>query len=189
MSDLRSIKSTFTLPFRIVFLMWLIYYIQDSAGVDLGFLGINPRSFDGLIGIITGPMVHGTTRHLVSNTFPLIVLGGLLFWYYPKFATRVFWQSYLFTGMMVWIFARPFYHIGSSGLVYALGFFLVFLGLLKRDFKTLLISLLVVGLYGGIFTNVFFIDNRISWESHLLGAVTGAVQAVLIKYTVATGKS
>ena len=125
MSITPSIQRTFTLPFRTVFLMWLVFYIQDKGGFDFGFLGVYPRTIEGLLGIVTGPMIHGTTRHLVSNTVPLIVLGGLLFWYYPKISTRVFWQSYLFTGMMVWIFARPFYHIGSSGLVYALGFFLI----------------------------------------------------------------
>ena len=178
-----NLKKSLTVPFRMVFIMWLAYYIQDKGGFDFGFLGVFPRSPEGLIGIITGPLIHGTVRHLVSNTFPLIVLGGILFWYYPNIAPRVFWQSYLFTGLLVWIFARPFYHIGSSGLVYALGFFLVFIGLFLRDFRTLLISLLVVGLYGGLFANVFIIDNRISWESHLMGAVAGAVQAFLIKYT------
>lgn len=181
MSVPTNVQRTFTLPFRMVFLMWLVYYIQNKGGFDFGFLGVFPRSLEGLVGVVTGPMIHGTAKHLISNTFPLVVFGGLLFWYYPKIAVRVYWQSYLFTGMMVWVFARPFYHIGSSGLVYALGFFLVFIGLLKRDFRTLLVSLLVVGLYGGVFANVFVIDNRISWESHLMGAVVGAVQAFLVK--------
>jgi membrane associated rhomboid family serine protease len=177
----NKLERNFTVPFRMVFLMWVVYYAQFLISIDLGNFGILPRTREGLIGILTAPLIHGNLKHLISNTIPLVVCGGLLFWYYPRIARRVYWQSYLFTGFLVWVFARQFYHIGSSGLVYALGYFLVFFGLFLRDIKTLMVSLLVVALYGGLFTNVFVIDNRISWESHLMGAVVGAVQAFLLR--------
>ncbi|MFT6135250.1 MAG: membrane associated rhomboid family serine protease [Cyclobacteriaceae bacterium] len=164
--------------------MWLMYYIQSEGSFDLGFLGILPRTFKGLIGIITGPLVHGTVQHLISNTVPLVFLGVVLFWFYPKIAYRIFWQSYVFTGMLVWIFARSFYHIGSSGFIYALGFFLVAYGLFVRDIRTILISAVVVAVYGGLFSNVFILDSRVSWESHLLGAVVGVSLALITKYLV-----
>ena len=179
METSERIQPNFTVPFRMVFVMWLIYYVQIKTGWDLGAWGIYPRTWQGLIGIVTGPLIHGSLRHIIGNTIPLIVLGGLLFWYYPRIATRVYWHCYLFTGILVWALARPSYHIGSSGLVYAQGYFLVFMGLLYRDLRTLLVSLMVVGLYGGLFTGVFVIDERVSWESHLMGAVVGSVQAYL----------
>ena len=176
-----QVRQSFVTPFRLVFFMWLVYYIQDRGGFDFGFLGIYPRTLEGLIGVLTGPMIHGTVGHLIGNTIPLVFLGGLLFWYYPAFAKRVFWQCYFFTTILVWIFARPFYHIGSSGFIFALGFFLVFLGLFKRDMRTLWVSILVVVVYGGMLGDVLNLDSRISYESHVLGAVVGTANAFLIK--------
>ncbi len=160
--------------------MWLSYSVQFSMGIDFGFLGIFPRSVDGLWGILFAPLIHGNFGHLASNTFPVLFLGIALYLFYPSIADRVFIQCYLFTNILVWIFARPFYHIGASGLVYALAFFLIFLGIFKRDFKTLLIAIIIAGIYGGLVYGVAVINNDISWESHLLGAAVGVGNAYAI---------
>ncbi len=160
--------------------MWALYSVELAFGMDLGFLGILPRTTSGMIGIATAPLVHGNLGHLISNTFPILFLGSVLYLFYPSIASRVFLQCYVFTNILVWIFARPYYHIGASGLVYALAFFLIFLGLFRRDFKTLFIAIVVVLVYGGLIYNVASINTRISWESHLLGAVAGVGNAYSI---------
>ncbi|MEO1256087.1 MAG: rhomboid family intramembrane serine protease, partial [Bacteroidota bacterium] len=86
-------------------------------------------------------------------------------------------QSYVFTNLLVWIFGRPFYHIGASGLIYALASFLVFYGLFRRNFKSVIISIVVIFFYGGMAYGLFSFDDRISWESHLMGAIVGLVSA------------
>jgi membrane associated rhomboid family serine protease len=65
-------------PFRLVFIMWLSFSIEFFYHIDLGFLGIKPRSVEGLIGIFTAPMIHGNYLHLLSNTVPLLFLGTIL---------------------------------------------------------------------------------------------------------------
>ncbi len=167
-------------PIRLVFFMWVAYTIQFSAGMDLGFLGVYPRSVDGLWGILFAPLIHGNFGHLASNTFPILFLGSALYLFYPTIANRIFIQCYFFTNFFVWLFARPFYHIGASGLVYALAFFLIFLGIFKRDFKTLLIAMVIAAIYGGLVYNVTSLNSDISWESHLLGAVVGVGNAYTI---------
>lgn len=73
------------------------------------------------------------------------------------------------------------YHIGASGLVYGLSSFLIFFGLLRKDFLSLLISVGVIVMYGGIFYGILPSDPGISWESHLAGAIVGMVTAFNLK--------
>ena len=92
----------------------------------------------------------------------------------------LFIQCYLFTNFLVWLFSRPFFHIGASGLVYALAFFLIFLGIFKQDVKTLFIAITIALIYGGLVYNVTSINAAISWESHLLGAIAGVGNAFAV---------
>jgi membrane associated rhomboid family serine protease len=178
MSQSRSVFDSSTVPFRLVFIMWLAFSIQYFYHIDLGFLGIKPRNLWGLIGIFTAPMIHGSYLHILSNTFPLLFLGTLLFFFYERIGGIVFFRCYVITNLLVWIFSpRVSYHIGASGLVYGLASFLIFFGLLRQDFMSLLISIAVVIAYGGIFYGVLPTNPTVSWESHLAGALVGAVTA------------
>ncbi len=160
--------------------MWLIFTVEFYLPVDFGSFGIYPRDTSGLIGILTAPLLHGSFNHLMSNTIPLLVLGSTLFFFYATIAPRVFLYSYFFTNILVWIFGRPYYHIGASGLIYALASFLVFYGIFKRNFKSVLLSAVTIFFYGGMVYGIFPMDSRVSWESHLMGAVVGFVAAYLM---------
>lgn len=170
-------KSGIVPPLRLCFFMWLVFTIEFYTKIDFGYLGIYLREISGLIGVAMAPLLHGNFNHLASNTIPLLVLGGSLYFFYPRIAPRVFLHAYFFTNILVWIFGRPFYHIGASGLIYALASFLVFFGLFKRNFKSVIISAFMIFLYGGLAYGLFSFDDRISWESHLMGAVVGLASA------------
>ena len=166
------------IPFRLVFLMWLSFSIEFLYDYDLGFLGIKPRSIEGLIGILTAPIVHGNLSHLISNTIPLLFLGSVLFFFYERIGRTVFFRCYFITNVLVWLFSpRISYHIGASGLIYGLAAFLIVFGLIRKDFLSLLISAGILILYGGIFYGVLPMDPRVSWESHLAGALVGTFTA------------
>ncbi len=160
-------------PLRLVFFMWLIYTIQFYMYIDFGVFGILPRSLVGILGIFTAPLIHGSMAHLISNTFPVLFLGSTVYIFYDKIAPMVFIQSYFLTNVLVWAFGRPFYHIGASGLVYALAAFLIFTGIFRRNFRSIFISLIILLVYGGLVYGIFPYNDRISWESHLFGALTG----------------
>ena len=158
--------------------MWLVFSIEFFYGYDFGWLGIKPRSFSGLIGILTAPLIHGNLAHLVSNTVPLLFLGSVLFFFYARIGGIVFFRCYIFTNLLVWLLSpRVSFHIGASGLIYGISSFLIFFGLIRKDFWSLTISVVVLIMYGGIFYGVLPVDPRISWESHLAGAVVGATTA------------
>lgn len=158
--------------------MWAVFYFEIIANINLNYFGIQPRTFIGLIGIFTAPLIHGDFFHLLSNSFPLLFLGLVLFYFYSRIGGAVFFRGYFWTNILVWLFARPANHIGASGLVYAIAFFLIFFGFFRRDFISILISVVVLLLYGGVFYGVLPTDPRVSWESHFAGAIVGIASAV-----------
>lgn len=165
-------------PFRLTFFMWAVFSIEFFYHIELGWLGIKPRTLEGLVGILTAPLVHGNLGHLVSNTVPLLFLGSLLFYFYPAIGGAVFVRCYFVTNFLVWLLSpRVSYHIGASGLIYGLSSFLIFFGLLRRDFWSLLIAIVVMVMYGGIFYAVFPGNPYVSWESHLAGSAVGMASA------------
>ncbi|WP_026135660.1 rhomboid family intramembrane serine protease [Nafulsella turpanensis] len=175
----ERLSRSVVVPARLVLLMWLVYFFEISWQVDLAFLGIYPRTFPGLLGVFCAPMLHGSFWHLTSNTLPLLFLGTTLYFIYGRFADQVFFYCYFMTGILVWLLARPSFHLGASGLIYGLAFFLIFFGFFRKDFLSLIISIIVLLMYGGLFYGVFSFQIGVSWESHLLGAIVGFILALL----------
>lgn len=180
------IKILISLQFPVIFiaLLWIIRGFEAVTGYDLGFLGVYPRKAEGLVGIITAPLIHGSFKHLFANSVPLFVLGGSLFYFYREIAVKSFVIIYLVTGLWVWVGARSSFHIGASGVVYGLASFLFISGILRKEGRLLAITLLVTFLYGsmvwGIFPD-FMREQNISWESHLWGLVAGLITAVYFR--------
>ncbi|MDO9511725.1 MAG: rhomboid family intramembrane serine protease [Bacteroidales bacterium] len=159
-----------------ILMVWAYY-----GHIDIGFLGIHPLHTDGLPGILTAPFVHSGFDHLYSNLIPFIFLSALLFHFYRSIAWEVFSLIWIITGTLVWMGARENWHIGASGVVYGLAVFHVSSGIVRRDNRLMAISFLTIFLYGGMLWGIFpefFPGKRISWESHLAGAITGLILAI-----------
>ena len=165
-------------PAVFVLLIWLVKIIEIADGIDLWYLGIYPRTLRGLPGIILAPLIHGSFNHLIDNTIPLFFLSWALFYFYNKVSYQVFFITYLFTGIAVWLFARSSYHIGASGLIYGFGSFLFFSGIIRQNINLLAISLLVTFLYGSMIWGILPNQEGISWESHLAGGVAGFLLSI-----------
>ena len=169
------------IPLTFPAVLWLIHLIAIIFSISLSPLGVFPRNFSGVIGILTSPLIHGSFSHLISNTAPLIILGISIFYFYPKSAYRSFVLIYFGTGLLVWLFGREVYHIGASGIVYGYVSFLFFNGLFKKDNKSVALSLLVVFMYGGLVWGILPGMKGISWESHFFGAVMGLIAAFIFR--------
>jgi membrane associated rhomboid family serine protease len=161
--------------------MWMVYLISLSLNLDLSRMGILPRDMIGILGIISGPIVHANFSHLLSNTIPLLILGWTIFFFYSKVSYKSFIVIYALTGLLVWLFAREVYHIGASGIVYGFVSFLFFSGIFRRDNKSIAIALIVTFLYGGIVWGVLPGQKGISWESHLFGGIAGIITAFIFR--------
>ena len=131
--------------------------------------------------LLASTLIHGDIYHLVSNTFPIIILGLGLFYFYHKIALEVFFWIYLASGFWVWIIGREAYHIGASGLVYGLAMFIFWGGILRKNPRSLAISMVVFFLYGYMIYGLFPVDESVSWESHLMGSIAGIFLAVYYK--------
>ena len=120
-------------PGIFLIIIWIIKVVEVSQHQDFTFLGIFPLRIKGLIGIITAPLVHADFGHLIANSGPLFILSTGLFYFYNKIAFRVFILVYFITNIWIWLGARYAYHIGASGLVYALASFLFFSGVFSKN--------------------------------------------------------
>jgi membrane associated rhomboid family serine protease len=179
--DVWALQRSFLLVAAFALLLWLIESVELLFGLDLTYLGVYPRQLDGLIGILLAPLIHGSLSHLFANTPPLILLGTLLLYAYPRSARIVIPSVYLGSGLGVWLFARSAYHIGASGLVFGLLSFLLVIGILRWDKRAIALSLAVSFLYGSLLWGIFPSKPQISFEAHLFGALVGLVLAFLLK--------
>ena len=114
------------LPSSFVLVILFIKTVELLFGISFITNGLYPRTVHGLLGIITSPLIHSNIDHMYSNVIPLLILGVSIEFFYQESSKKVFLFSYLFTGFFVWIFARGSYHVGASGIVYALVSFLFF---------------------------------------------------------------
>ncbi|MCB0646524.1 MAG: rhomboid family intramembrane serine protease [Saprospiraceae bacterium] len=176
----RSFYLTVISTLLFVSILWLVKLYEVNSGFRLTRFGIYPRAADGWGGIFTGPFIHGSWDHLISNTFPLVVTLVLIFTFYKRVALSVVVVSWVLTGFLVWMFARPSYHIGASGVVYALIAFILGSGLFKRNSLSTMLSLLMLAIYSSYFVG-FQQEEGVSWESHMLGSAVGLVIAFLLK--------
>lgn len=85
------------------------------------------------------------------------------------------------TGALVWVFGRDAYHVGASGVIYGLLAFLVVAGFMRKNVKLIALSIIVAVIYGGLIYGVLPGQEGISWESHLFGAISGAIVAYLFR--------
>ena len=159
-------------------LIWLIFGLEYLLELDLGTYSVEPRTANGLLGILFFPLLHASLEHIAGNTVSLFVLLVGVRYIFPQLFFRVFTLSYILPGVFTWIIGRPSFHLGASGMIYSLVVFMFFSGVIRVNRYLLALSLLVVFLYGGLFWGIFPLEQGISWEGHLGGALTGFFMAI-----------
>jgi membrane associated rhomboid family serine protease len=127
------------------------------------------------------PLLHESFGHLMANTPPLLVMGGLLMATTTRALLPVNALVISLGGGLVWVFGSCAIHIGASGLVFGWFGFLVVRGLVDRSLITLGAALVVGVLYGSILWGVLPGQPGVSWEAHLFGAIAGATAAFLVR--------
>lgn len=177
----NKILSSFFYSGLFVLLLWMVQFTQWAIDKDISTYGVLPGKIEGLIGILTAPLIHADFSHLVSNSVTLFFLLFGIFYFYRTSVVKIFFIIYIVHGLLVWLFARQSYHIGASGLLYGFAGFLFFSGLFRKDKRSMALSLLIVFLYGGLVWGVLPTDPKISFESHLSGALVGIVCAFIFR--------
>ncbi|MCI1680976.1 MAG: rhomboid family intramembrane serine protease [Bacteroides sp.] len=179
--DIRRIFLAAVIPLFLVFILYLLKFLEVGMGWDFTHLGVYPMSKRGVFGIFAHPLVHASFAHLFANTFPLFFLLWCLFYFYRHIAPYILFVIWVGCGLLTFLIGTPGWHIGASGIIYGLAFFLFFSGILRKHIPLIAISLLVTFLYGGLIWNMFpfFAKAGTSWEGHLSGAIIGTLSAVI----------
>ncbi len=184
MTNQNQLKFSFPMlgvPMIFVIIIWIVYWLEIRFKVNLNVFGVYPRQMEGLPGIIFGPFIHGSLKHLFNNSVPLLVLSTALFYFYYDIRWKVLFYGLLLTGAATWLIGRPSWHIGASGVVYMLTSFLFFKGIFSKQYQLTALALVVVFLYGSMLWYVFPVNPEISWEGHLSGFFVGLLFAFIFK--------
>jgi membrane associated rhomboid family serine protease len=161
---------------------WLVYFVDSFLPVDLRVYGIQPRNTEGLWGIFFCPFLHANSGHLIANSGALFVLVFIALTFSRKLTFIALLIIAVLGGGMVWVFGDPgTIHIGSSGIVFGLIGFLMFIGFFRREWKDLAISMAICLIYGGALVSLFYYIPGISWTSHFFGFSAGVLAAWMTK--------
>jgi membrane associated rhomboid family serine protease len=173
-----SLHDSIFLAFGFVLLIWSVMLVEYMLGENFYYLGVNPQSVSGLFGIIAAPLIHGSVEHALGNTLPVLLLGSMLLYGYPKSRWWVLIIVWLASGIGVWFFARESYHVGASGLTHGIFFFLVIAGILRHDARSSALLMVAFFMYGTMFWTIFPHEPGVSFEYHLFGAISGVACAL-----------
>ena len=183
LSEKRKLFRAAFFPAVIGILILLCYVLEQGMAWDFRYGGVFPRRVESLWGIFTMPFVHGSWKHLLNNLLTFVLLGTCLYYFYNQIASKVLVLSYLFSGIILWFIGRDSWHIGASGVIYSLAFFLAFSGIIRRHIPLVAISFVVIFLYGSMVWHLFPWQDSdpISWEEHLAGGIVGSVSAIAFR--------
>lgn len=177
-ADKRRLLRAFNLSLGFVLLLCVVFTAQHYA--DWRALAVAPLSLQGLWGILTAPLLHGSPEHLIANGIALLMLGTLALSVYPKASVRALPLLWIGSGLGAWLLGEAgSRHLGASGVTHGLMFLVFALGLLRRDRPAIAAAMLAFLFYGGMLLTVLPREPGVSWQAHLGGAVAGIVAAWL----------
>jgi membrane associated rhomboid family serine protease len=173
------LRKSALLTISFVGLLWSIKLWEWLLDWSFFTLGVYPLSPQNLLGILFGPLIHGSFVHIATNTFGVLILGTALLYGYPKSRWWVLATIWMLSGIGVWLFGRPSFHIGASGLTHGLFFFLLFVSMLRRDRRSIALMMMASLLFGGMFWGVLPSEKGVSFEYHFFGGTAGVLAALL----------
>ena len=158
--------------------LWLVFVVTVLSGGSLLSLGVIPRTTVGLRGILFAPFLHGGLNHLVANSIPFVVLGWLVMLRDSRHFLPVTLCAMVGSGLVAWLLGAPgSVHIGASGVIFGYLGFLMLSGWFARSFGSILISVVVTVMWGGIVLGVMPGQAGISWQAHFGGFIGGVLAA------------
>ncbi|MBC6476367.1 MAG: rhomboid family intramembrane serine protease [Hormoscilla sp. GM102CHS1] len=178
-----ELKTQATILGGLVAIFWIVEIIDQiffSKGMGLAVYGILPRNPMGLRGILFGPFLHGNFPHLIANTIPFLTLGWFIMLQETSDFLIVTVITAIVSGLGVWLFGSPGFHIGASGVIFGYLGFLLLRGYFERSFAAIFFSVVVAFFYGSLIAGVLPEQVGISWEGHLFGLIGGVLAAKLM---------
>ncbi len=176
-------KEPAVLLFGLLAVMWAAEVVDFLLPVvDLDRFGIRPRTARGLLGIMFSPFLHAGFGHLLANSLPFLLLGGLVMTGGRRPFLRLSLWVTVIGGGGVWLLGGGrTVHLGASLLIFGYLGFLLSRGIVARGFGSVLIALGVLFGYGGMLLGVLPGQPGISWLGHLCGFLAGIAGARVVR--------
>jgi membrane associated rhomboid family serine protease len=179
-ADRRRLLRALNASLAFVLLLAAVFVLQQ--GEDIRTLTVTALRPEGLWGLLTGPLLHGSLEHIAANAASLLLLGTLALAVYPRATVRALPLLWLGSGLGAWLLGEPgSHHLGASGVTHGLMFLVFVLGLLRRDRPSIAAAMIAFFLYGGMLLTVLPQEPGVSWQSHLGGALGGLLAALLFR--------
>jgi len=180
-TERKALLNILFFPILFLIIMWMVKLVEYNFGISFADYGVRPKSSSGLKGILFSPFIHKDFSHLINNSYPILILGGMLFSFYKKIAKQLFLWLFFIAGFWLWIIGRPSLHIGASGIIYALAAFLFISGIIRKNPRLSAVSMLIIFLYGSMIWGVLPTKEHVSWEGHLSGFMAGIIVAIFYR--------
>lgn len=178
--DLPEWARPFVVVGLVAAVMWVVELVDLVPGTDLDRWGIQPRELDGLVGVATAPFLHNGFGHLIGNTVPFLVLGGLIALGGLARYLQVTVLVAVVAGVGTWLTGPDHsVHLGASALVFGYLTYLLARAVFERKLVYLLGGAVVFMLYGSVLWGLLPRPG-ISWQGHVFGAVGGVVAAAAL---------
>lgn len=165
----------------IIAIPWFIFFLNQRIRQRLLVFGIRPRHLSGLPGIFFVPFLHADFNHLFFNSIPLLVLSNFVLMNGIYYFLIVSFSMILISGLLIWCFARPGIHLGASALITAYWGLLVCNIVNQASLTSIILGVLCLYFFAGIFLGIFPRQKGVSWEGHLFGLLTGVLMAYILK--------
>jgi membrane associated rhomboid family serine protease len=164
----------------ILLIPWGIFFITHFIVHGILLLGIIPRKIHGIPGIIFAPLLHANFNHLFFNSIPLLVLSNFILINGIEYYLTVTLMITIISGLIIWCFAKSGLHIGASALITGYWGFLISNIYQNATLTTVILGLLSLYYFAGIFLGIFPREKGVSWQGHLFGLIAGFITSYLM---------
>lgn len=166
----------------ILSIFWIIFFIKALLGHRLNILGIYPRHLWGLPGIFFAPFLHANFTHLLFNSIPLFVFTDFLLIFGIHKFLCISLVIILSSGFAIWLLGRKALHIGASALIMGYFSYLLVTAYKQPSLLTILLAIIAIYYFGGLFLDLFPREERVSWEGHVFGFLAGLAAGHLCNF-------
>lgn len=145
--------------------------------IPSNYIAIFPRDTSQLWGLLSYPIFHGSWSHLFHNLISFSVLFMIMWQISVNRLLRLIVVAWLISGLITWGIGRTAYHLGMSGLVYAMWLYLIVYGIALKRIRLMLLSLFLAFYFSSFWFGLIPLEANISYELHALGALCGLFMA------------
>jgi membrane associated rhomboid family serine protease len=165
--------------------LWIVEIVNASMDYRLNRFGLEPRTVDGLWGVLTMPFLHVSVYQLLAITGPFLLIGWVVLlggWRSFALITLI---CFVGSGVLTWLIAPSGADIvGVSPLVFGWLGYICARAVFSRRIAWIASAIVVLILFGSMFFSLIpeTSNNRngVPWEAHLAGLVAGLLAGWLL---------